>query len=53
MWHIKNAFIFYNEAKIITELRDKLLTCGGIKKDQKFNQADFFSLINSSMDKLW
>ena len=23
-----------------------------IKKDQKFYQADFFSLVNSSMDKL-
>ena len=30
MWHIKNAVVFYNEAKIIIEMREKLLTRGGI-----------------------
>ena len=30
MWHIKNAVVFYYEAKIIIEMRKKLLTRGGV-----------------------
>ena len=30
MWHIKNAVVFYYEAKIIIEMREKLLTRGGV-----------------------
>ena len=30
MWHIKNAVVFYYEAKIIIEMRENLLTRGGV-----------------------
>ena len=30
MWHIKNAVVFYYEAKIIIEMQEKLLTRGGV-----------------------
>ena len=30
MWHIENADVFYYEAKIIIEMREKLLTRGGV-----------------------
>ena len=29
MWHVKNAVVFYYEAKIIIETREKLLTRRG------------------------
>ena len=30
MWLIKNAVVFYFEAEIIIEMREKLLTRGGV-----------------------
>ena len=30
MWHIKNAVVFYYDAKIIIEMREKLLTRSGV-----------------------
>ena len=30
MWHIKNAVVFYCEAKIIIGMREKLLTRGDV-----------------------
>ena len=30
MLHIKNAVVFYNEAKIINEIREQLLNHGGV-----------------------
>ena len=30
MWHIKNAVDFYYETKIIIDMREKLLTRGGV-----------------------
>ena len=30
MWHIKNAVVFYYEAKIIIEMWQKLLTRGNV-----------------------
>ena len=35
MWHIKNAVVFYNEAKIIIEMREKLLTRATLRDFQK------------------
>ena len=42
MWHIKNADIFYNEAKIITEMQEKLLTRGGVYILRNFQEGNFF-----------
>ena len=53
----KNAFVFYYEAKRITEMREELLfTFGGtfkrgIKRQKNLPQLMFF-LIYSSIDKL-
>ena len=57
MWHIKNAVVFYYEAKIIIEMREKLLTRGGvyILRDLNRPKSDhrlFFFRICASMDKL-
>ena len=58
MWHIKNAVVFYYEAKIIIEMRKILLTRGGVyilrdfQKGQKVTPDYFFSRIYSSMDRL-
>ena len=39
MWHIKNAVVFYYEAKIIMEMREKLPTRGGVYILRTFQRA--------------
>ena len=61
MWHIKNAVVFYYEANIIIEMREKLLTRGGVyilryfQKGHKYTKnwpPTIIFLKYSSMDKL-
>ena len=62
MWHIKIAVVFYYEAKIIIDMRKKLLTRGGVyilrdtqkghKKTKNWPRTIFSPQIYSSMDKL-
>ena len=62
MGHIKNAVVFYYQAKIIIEMREKLLTRGGVYILRDFQKGHqwtknwppdyFFSRNYSLMDKL-
>ena len=60
MWHIKNAVVFSCKAKIIIEMREKLLTRGGVyilqkghKKTKNWPSIDYlFSRNYSSIEKL-